>query len=111
MEIFIRNTDVSVVLVLPHWTNNCFSQDLIHELFLGGGYVDTCNGGMHASVHPLRFLYILIKFWTYLRARVIRFSFNALLKAIIILYFVIVLCPTVAFGTMRVIWDCHHMPK
>ena len=37
-----------------------------------------CNGCIHASAHPLGFVEDLMKFWTYLRPRNVRFSYNTL---------------------------------
>ena len=50
----------------------------IQEFFLGGGNVDTCKGGYACVGAPARVLWILMKFWTYLRTRILRLSFNTL---------------------------------
>ena len=48
-------------------------QGFIQDFFLGRENVDACKGCMHVLVHPLGFL---MKFWTYLWARI---SYNTVL--------------------------------
>ena len=63
----------------------------MQDFLLGRGNVDMCIGGMHVSVHSLGFYrFACIKFWTYLMARNVRFTYKTDYNYIVMVNFVIV---------------------